>query len=160
MVYSWKNALHGAIIYSTGDSIASLVLGEFQTDRMFGMMLVGATVYALEIPNYFLWLDKRTDLRRGWAGACKKTLWALAYFNPVWIARHLLFIRFFGGHSPVIGWELLWLGSYSFFFNIPITLAANYLIQNKLPYDWRFLSSAVFSSLMAIYYALSGVLFG
>ncbi len=47
----------------------------------------------------------------------------------------------------------------SFTVNIPVAFAANYIIQNKIQLKYRFLSSAIFSSLMAIYYALSVVIF-
>jgi len=89
-----------------------------------------------------------------------RTLLALLYFNPLWIARHLLFIRCFSGQWEAVSTDLLRLGTSSFLANIPLAFLANYLIQNKLPSDWRFLSSAVFSALMAIYYASSEVLFG
>ena len=43
--------------------------------------------------------------------------------------------------------------------DIPVSLIANYLIQNKVRLDWRFISSALFSALMAVYYALSETIF-
>lgn len=85
---------------------------------------------------------------------------AILYFNPLWIARHLLFIQIFSGNWGGISFNLLKLGLYSFLVNIPIAFMANYVIQNRISLKWRFLASAVFSSLMAVYYALSKVLFG
>ncbi len=85
---------------------------------------------------------------------------ALLYFNPLWIARHLLFIALLTGNTSSIGWGLLRLGAISFAVNIPVAFTANFLIQNMVPLRWRFFSSAVFSSLMAVYYALSGTIFG
>jgi hypothetical protein len=123
-------------------------------------MLVGGTVYAIEIPNYFRWIDRKSPARPGLSASIRRTLLALLYFNPLWIARHLFFIRCFSGQWEAISVELLRLGTYSFFANIPLAFLANYLIQNKLPYEWRFASSAAFSALMAIYYAWSEVLFG
>jgi hypothetical protein len=38
-------------------------------------------------------------------------------------------------------------------------LVANYVIQNKISLQWRFLASAIFSGLMAVYYALSELFF-
>lgn len=150
----WRDARQGLLIYATGDAIAAWVTGEFQWTRLLGMMLVGGTVYALEIPNYFRWIARRA----GGCGWCRSVL-ALLYFNPLWIARHLLFIRLFSGQWDAIGWELLRLGAWSFAANIPVSFIANYLIQNRVPPPWRFVGSAVFSALMAVYYALSGVLF-
>jgi len=47
----------------------------------------------------------------------------------------------------------------SFVANIPISFVANYLIQNKFKLPWRFMASAIFSALMAIYYAMSETIF-
>jgi len=157
--YTRANILRGLIIYSTGDSIAALIVGEYSLFRMLGIMLVGATIYALEIPYYFAWIDRRVAQDTRLFSSLKRTAWAMLYFNPLWIARHLLFIKFFSGLWKEITWGLLSLGFWSFLVNIPISLAGNYLIQNKVPLKWRFFASASFSALMAIYYALSEVLF-
>jgi hypothetical protein len=160
--YTWQNILNGMIIYSVGDSIATLILNEFSISRMVGIMFVGGTFYALEIPNYFRWIDNKMAEKSGnlLLDYFKRTMLAMLYFNPVWIARHFFFIHFFAGNWQKIGWELLTLGMWYFFVNIPISLLANYLIQIKLPYHRRFFGSAVFSVLMAIYYALSEAFFG
>jgi hypothetical protein len=84
---------------------------------------------------------------------------AILYFNPLWIARHLIFIKLFSGHIHELSWNLLTIASWSFIANIPISFAANYIIQNMIKMKWRFLSSAFFSALMAVYYALSIVIF-
>lgn len=88
-----------------------------------------------------------------------KTGLAIAYFNPLWIWRHLLFIKIFSGNFEQIDLDLLFIASLSFLVNIPISFIANYIIQNKVHLRWRFLSSAIFSAIMAIYYALSETLF-
>ena len=159
MEYTKKNIVRGAIIYSAGDTIAALLLHEFSWNRLLGMVLIGATVYAFEIPNYFKWIDKRTaDLTHTklWVS---KTLWAILYFNPIWIARHLLFIKLFEGDFDAINIDLLRIASWSFLFNIPISFIANAIIQNKIKISWRFMASAIFSALMAIYYAMSLTIF-
>jgi hypothetical protein len=153
--YTWKNIIRGAIIYSSGDTIAALLLHEFSLNRLLGMVLIGATVYAFEIPNYFNWIDKKTADDKGakrWIG---KTLLAILYFNPLWIARHLFFIKFFSGQFDEINMGLLRIASWSFLVNIPISFIANAIIQNKIKPSWRFMASAIFSALMAIYYAMS-----
>ncbi|MDT7832861.1 hypothetical protein RQM59_10755 [Flavobacteriaceae bacterium S356] len=123
------------------------------------MMIVGATLYALEIPNYFAWIDKKTSELSGIKLTLTKTALAIAYFNPLWIWRHLLFIKLFSGNLQEINFDLIGIAFLSFLVNIPISFIANYAIQNKIKLHWRFLASATFSALMAIYYALSETIF-
>ncbi len=123
------------------------------------MVLVGATIYAFEIPNYFNWIDQKTRHFSGTKLTLAKTGLAIAYFNPVWIWRHLLFIKLFSGNLEQINLYLLQIAGMSFLVNIPISLIANYIIQNKIQLSWRFLASAIFSALMAVYYALSETIF-
>ena len=160
---SWisrNEIIRGLLIYAAGDGVAALLLGEFTFIRLLGMMCIGATVYAIEIPNYFRWIDKTAGSQEeGLVNSVKRTGLAILYFNPVWIARHLLFIKIFSGFWSDIGMELLILGFWSFLGNIPLSLIANYLIQNRVKFSWRFFASAVFSALMAIYYALAEVIF-
>lgn len=144
--------IRGLIIYPLGDTIAALILHEFSIYRLLGMMVVGGLIYSLEIPAWFSYINERfTGIGR--------TLMAMLYFNPLWIARHLVFIFLFTGQVSTIHWSILIIALKSFAVNVPVAFTANYVIQNKLPLRWRFLSSAVFSSLMAIYYALSRVIF-
>ena len=157
--YSRANVLRGALIYTAGDTVAAVVLGDFLWSRLLGISLVGSSVYAFEIPNYFAWIEKKLSARSGWQAALQKTGLAILYFNPLWIARHLFFIHLFSLDWAGINWDLLRIGSLSFLANIPISLLGNYLIQNVVRLQWRFFASAVFSALMAVYYALSVVLF-
>ena len=122
-------------------------------------MFIGATIYAFEIPNYFNWIDKKTQNLQGLKATLSKTALAIAYFNPLWIARHLLFIKLFSKGFDAINLSLLEIALWSFLANIPISFIANYIIQNKTHLRWRFMASAIFSALMAIYYALSETLF-
>jgi hypothetical protein len=126
---------------------------------MLGMMFIGGTVYAFEIPNYFRWIDANTAGMSGLKGSLSRAGLAILYFNPLWIARHLLFIQILQGNWCSINLTLFRLGFYAFIVNVPVAFVANYVIQNRVPLKWRFFSSAVFSSLMAIYYALSQVIF-
>ena len=158
-LYTKANFFRGMSIYAAGDTIAAVLLGDFSVTRMFGMMLIGSVVYGFEIPRYFQWIDKRTAESQGPSVAIKKTTLALLYFNPLWIARHLFFIKLFTPEWAAISWGLLIIGLWSFLANIPIAVGANYLIQNHISLRWRFFASALFSALMAIYYALSEVLF-
>lgn len=154
-----ENIIKGALIYSAGDTIAALLLNEFSWYRLLGMMLIGATFYAFEIPNYFDWIVKRTQHLKGLKATLTKTGLAMLYFNPLWIARHLLFIKLFSGELDAIGWHLLVVAFWSFVANILISFVANYAIQNRFKLKWRFFASAMFSALMAIYYALSETIF-
>ncbi|WP_299106989.1 hypothetical protein [uncultured Tenacibaculum sp.] len=123
------------------------------------MILIGTTVYAFEIPNYFAWIDRKTGGLNGIQKTLAKTGLAIAYFNPLWIFRHLAFIKLFSGNYEQINSGLLLVALWSFLANIPISFIANFIIQNKIKLDWRFLASAIFSALMAIYYALSETIF-
>lgn len=123
------------------------------------MILVGATIYAFEIPNYFTWIDKKTNQLSGIKKTLTKTSLAVAYFNPLWIFRHLAFIKLFSGNIYDINSNLLQIALLSFLVNIPISFIANFIIQNNIKLDWRFIASAIFSSVMAIYYALSETIF-
>ncbi|WP_196890638.1 hypothetical protein [Aureivirga marina] len=142
-------------MYSIGDTIAALLLHEFSWLRVFGIMFIGATLYAFEIPNYFHWIEKKTAKFSKRKLALIKTFLAISYFNPLWIARHLFFIELLNKDFSNITWKLLTIAVFSFLVNIPISLFANYIIQNKIHLSYRFLASAIFSGLMAIYYALS-----
>jgi len=157
--YEKTDVLRGLLIYAAGDTTAALLLRQFSVSRWLGLMAVGATLYAFEIPNYFRWIDHRTQNAGRWRGALKRTLLALLYFNPLWIARHLFFIKFFSAAWGEISWQLLSIAGWSFLVNIPISLTANFIIQNVLSLRWRFLASALFSALMAVYYALSEAFF-
>jgi len=147
------------VIYVYGDTIAALILKDFMVTRFLGILLVGATLYAFEIPNYFTWIENQTRKYHGIASSLYKTGFAVLYFNPLWIARHLFFIKFFSGQYTAVSWDLLRIGTFSFLANIPVSLIANYFIQNRINANWRFFASALFSALMAIYYAMSEVLF-
>ncbi len=122
-------------------------------------MFVGAVIYSFEIPNYFAWIDRRTVDFSGVKKMLVKTGLAIAYFNPFWIFRHIFFIKLFSGNFAQINASLFVIALYSFAVNIPISFVANYIIQNKIKLNWRFMASAVFSGLMAIYYAFSETLF-
>lgn len=159
LFYRRIDIIRGALIYSSGDTIAALLLNEFSLIRLAGMIFIGATFYAFEIPNYFAWIDKKFSSGKHFADSIKRTGLALLYFNPLWITRHLLFINIMKGSFENIGAGLIGIGFYSFLLNIPISLIMNFVIQNKIPLKWRFAASAVFSALMAIYYAASEVLF-
>ncbi len=123
------------------------------------MICIGATLYAFEIPNYFTWIDKKTNNFIGIKKTLAKTGLAIAYFNPLWIFRHLAFIKLFSGNYEQINSHLLTIALWSFLANIPISFVANFIIQNKIRLDWRFMASAIFSAIMAIYYALSETIF-
>ncbi|NJD11140.1 MAG: hypothetical protein FIB01_12160 [Gemmatimonadetes bacterium] len=142
-------------IYAGGDTVAALILGEFGWTRVAGLMLAGGFVYAWEIPRYFAWIDRVTAARRGFAGTLVRTALAMLYFNPLWIARHLLFVMLASGRAAEIGWDLLATASASFLGAVPISIAGNFVIQNLLPLRHRFTASALFSAGMAVYYAAS-----
>ena len=157
--YKRNDILKGLLVYGIGDSIAAIILGEFQFYRLLGIVFIGATVYAFEIPNYFNWIESKTASLSGFKKSFYKTMLALLYFNPLWIFRHLLFIKLFSNELSFSFKNILIISLYSFLVNIPISIFGNFIIQNKIKLNQRFLASAIFSALMAIYYALSETLF-
>ena len=152
--------LRAGLIYGSGDLLASLIQGGFSPGRGLGMSLIGALLYAPEIHRYFAWIDRDGQPLTGYAQRWQRAALAWAWFNPLWIARHCLFIRCLSGRFDEIGWNLLAVGTTAFLLNMPVALLANYLIQNRLPLRWRVLGSASFSAIMAVYYAMSEVWFG
>ncbi|MBT3190967.1 MAG: hypothetical protein HN341_00270 [Verrucomicrobia bacterium] len=160
LAYTRRTALQGLLVYATGDTIATLILGQFMWSRLLGMMVVGSTLYAWEVPTVFRWIDRRTAaLPLGVGRSAYRTLLAVLYFNPLWIARHLLIIAIVCGNWDALQFGLLRTASLSWLVNIPISIVGNAVIQVWLPLRWRFFGSAIFSGLMAIYYALTGVWF-
>ncbi|GAB3288006.1 hypothetical protein [Hymenobacter tenuis] len=154
-----RNHLRGFLIYAAGDTVAALLLHQFSWGRLLGMALVGGLLYSTEVPAYFRWLDRRVppSAHASWPTKLMRASLSLLYFNPLWIARHYVFLRLFSGHPEQITLGLLPLATRSFLVNIPVSLGANYFIQNKVSAEWRFVASAVFSGLMAVYYAVSAV---
>jgi hypothetical protein len=158
LFYSRANIIRGALIYAAGDTIACLITGDFMLSRVLGMMLIGGTVYAFEIPNYLLYLNDK-NFGSDYKAKIIRGLLFHIYFNPLWIARHLLMIALISLDFNSIGFELISIGWYSFIYSTPFVLPANFVLQNYIPYKWRFISSAIFSGIMAVYYALSRILF-
>ncbi len=147
----------GLIAYPVGDWIAQMIMGDISYYRVVVMALAGGFVYAFEIPRWFAWIDRRFP--QWWA----RTFAAIVYFNPLWIARHLLLITVSTAGNRLLEQEFwrisirdsLAAGVQSFAGAIVLSAIGNYLIQNPVPLRLRFLASAIFSGLMAIYYALS-----
>lgn len=153
---AYSSHLIGGLIYMTGDTIAAFISGDASLTRSIGMFVIGSTLYAYEIRNYFRWIENKANELHGMKKTMLKTVMALTYFNPVWIARHLCFIYLLTAQWQLISLGVLKAASLSFLFNIPVSVTANYLIQNRIPLTYRFWASAVFSGLMAIYYSMSG----
>ena len=155
--YKKINIIRGAVVYSVFDAMAALYLDQFSWLRFFGIMFIGATIYTFEIPNYFAWIEKKCSKYSGYKHQIMKTLYALLYFNPLWIARHLLFIELLTIGSS--SFTTLTIAIKSFIVNIPISLFVNFFIQNQIKLTNRYIASVTFSGVMAIYYAFSRSLF-
>ncbi len=158
LTLSRSDMIRGAIIYSIGDTIAQLIVHNFSYTRLLGIIFLGGIVYAFEIPNYLYWLNKKFSDNKFSTKILAAVLFTL-YFNPFWIARHILVLDFFQGSWGQINWHLLQIGWESFIYSVIFVVPFNYLIANVIPYRWRFISTGVFSGIMAIYYALSAVWF-
>lgn len=157
--YTKKNILNGALIFCIGDTVASLILNEFSLIRLFGISIIGGTIYAFEVPNVFNWIEINTASKSDFNKKILKCIYAVLYFNPLWIARHLFFINVLNLQWNEITWDLISIGLNSFLWNLPLGLTANYIIQNKIKLKWRFIASSTYSAIMAIYYALSNYFF-
>ena len=155
---NWHNIVTGAVLFAAGDSIGAFIMGEFLLQRMLGMMVLGGTLYSWEIPTYFAHLHRRFN-QQGYPNAFKRTLAAGLFFNPLWIARHLVFIKLFAGQWQTIDLDILVIATESFVLCFPFSLLANYLIQNVILFRWRFLVSSIYSALTVIYFALSEMIF-
>ena len=151
-LYTRRNLLVGLLVYGIGDALAALLSGHVSVSRLLGMMLVGALVYGAEIPHYFGWVERTTRGLSSGNRLLVRTALALLYFNPLWVARHLLFIALFG--SGTVDCHLLTLAWQSFVRALPLTICANVIIQNVISLPHRFLASALFSGFMAVCYPL------
>lgn len=155
------NQLRGLIIYPLGDAIAQLIIGEFNAVRLLFLGIVGGFLYSYEINKWFGFIEKKFE------NPLIKTFSAIGYFNPLWIGRHLFFIELAINPALLLDGSELWckiqslivMGSKSFIGAILISVIANFIIQNKIQFKHRFMASATFSALMAVYYALSRVWF-
>ncbi len=145
----------GAVFYTVGDTIAALLSDEFSWIRVLGMILIGGVLYAWEIPAYFGFINKLSTKYVGWKASVLRMLLAQVYFNPIWIVRHLAMIKLLLWRTDMLNMELFTIAWYSFLWNIPVSLFANYIIQNVVREKFRFLANAIFSGMMAVYYALS-----
>ncbi|MBI2258992.1 MAG: hypothetical protein HYU67_08845 [Flavobacteriia bacterium] len=156
-----KDILKGFIIYPLGDLIAQIIIGEFHLIRLLVLALIGGFLYSYEIGKWFAFIEKKSK------NAYSKTLLAVLFFNPLWITRHFLFIEFsmfpeklFSLSSIELSIETAFFSSLkTFIASIIFTIIANYIIQNIIHLKYRFMSSAIFSALMNIYYALSKMYF-
>lgn len=157
--FNKTNVLSGALIYGLGDSIGALILNEFSWTRLLGLAAVGGIIYAVETPMFFNWLENYSKKFSDKKSKAIKTILTTLFFNPLWIARHFVFIHLFSGNFNHINSDLFHIAWLAFISPLAVTLLANYLIQNKVNLAWRFTVSAIFSALMVIYFALSEAIF-
>lgn len=149
--------IFGGIIFMIGDTIASVMVDQFSIIRALSVFIIGASLYAFEIQLFFKWVDKFTKRfkKNKRKKRIVKSIIVLLYFNPLWITRHLCLLYIVSGKASTINVYLFKIGLISFLVNIPISVIANYYIQNKIVLKYRFIASALFSGLMAIYYSMS-----
>jgi len=155
-----KDVFWGGVLFAIGDTIAALILDQFTVLRLIGMFVIGATVYAFEIPNFFKWIERKTaEKYKGVKRKIFKTLAVVIFFNPIWIFRHSVFIYLLLGRFQLINASLFQASVVAFLYNMPVSFFGNYFIQNKLELKWRFIVNAIFSALLTTYYSLSSILF-
>ena len=182
------NLLVGLILYPLGDLLGQLILAGFSPQaiswpRLLTIALVGSLLYRFEIPRWFALLEsinfakpkaETTPLRYllkeaqngrfvlNWLG---RTGFAMLYFNPLWIARHVFFI-YLSTHNFHLEMPLdqalshfLVLGLKAFLTNLPISIVGNFIIQQKIKPEYRFAGSATLSGIFAVSYAIEYWLF-
>lgn len=167
------------VLYPAGDLIAQLILGEVNWARLLALSATGGILYQFEVPRWFRWLDQRTvsqtQLQRlpaltflvrrtdddryvlNWRG---RTLGAMSYFSPLWITRHMLVLKLATTPwSEIVFWPTLGVlgiaACKSFLINLPFSLLGNYIIQVRLPLQYRFLGSIIMTGLFSIAFALA-----
>ena len=173
--HRWRDTIIGWTVYPAGDLVAQLIGGEVSLLRLAVMALAGGLIYRYEVPWWFRKLDRfefsearlarsrfartlaRDDRHLNWLG---RTLGAILYFNPIWITRHMLFIRLGNAPASLLPFGIALTEAFiaackSFAVNLPISFAGNYIIQMRLPLRWRFLGSSIFSGMLATAYALA-----
>lgn len=102
----------------------------------------------------------KRPLKTGHLNWLGRTIGGMAYFNPLWIARHIFVIYLtthhfqFETHPVSVVGDCLKVGCQSFMTNLPLSLLGNFVIQEKLPADLRFAGSATLSAIMAGLYAI------
>ncbi len=181
----FRNILEGCLVYGLGDLLAQIILGTPSIIRTIGVGFIGGTVYALEVPLWFRMIEgtfcHATDKIR----ACQlfkepnqenicyldykgRTLMAMSYFNPVWIARHMFFLSLLNAMSADIAFispfrvflHLIPVAVKSFLICIPITVIGNFVVQNRIKMKYRLIGSAVLSAICVFWFAISKVLLG
>lgn len=154
-----RDRLTGLIAYPAGDAVAQVILGEFSTARVLVLSIVGAVVYGFEIPRWFAYIHRK------FSHPVARTALAMAYFNPLWIGRHLFVIAVALNPGLILSAHEIWsvlvscvvAGAKSFGGALILSVLGNYVIQTIIPLRYRFLGSSIFSGIMAVYYALSRV---
>ena len=175
------NTIVACLLYPIGDLIGQLILGGFNLERTICITLIGSLLYRFEVPAWFSFIDKlrvsdkiqnrfslifataaENNHPLNWLG---RTLGSMASFSPLWIARHVFIIYMATHHMQLdmgpmeaVG-HFIMVGCKSFLANMPISLAGNYIIQQKLPIQSRFLGSATLSGIFSITYAIEYVFF-
>ncbi len=154
------DSLSGLFIYTAGDTLAAYLLDEFSISRLLGMAILSSTLYSLEIPAYFKWIDtKYPNTQQFFSDKLKRAALVVIFFNPLWIARHLSFIYLFTGNWQAINLSLLNISLLSFLINMPLSFCCNYLMQNHLALKWRYSVSSLYAAILTVYYAMSEQLF-
>jgi hypothetical protein len=183
--HQFRNILEGLLVYGLGDLFAQIILGNPSIVRTIGVGFIGGTVYALEVPLWFRMIEGTFCHASDKIRACQmfkepnqenicyldykgRTLMAMSYFNPIWIARHMFFLSLLNAISTGIAFtspfriflHLIPVAAKSFLICIPITVIGNYVVQNRIQMKYRLIGSAVLSAICVFWFAISKVLLG
>jgi hypothetical protein len=91
---------------------------------------------------------------------------AMSYFNPIWVARHMFFLSLLNAVSAGYAFgspfkifiALIPVAAKSFLVCIPVIIAGNYIVQNKIKMKYRLIASAILSSICALWFAIAKVI--
>ncbi len=163
-------------LYPISDLIGQLIANQFNFSRVLVLALVGGLVYQREIPSWFRqlsdlqinpnllgfrflhhFIEKDKFLAR--LNGLGRTVGSICYFNPLWIARHMVFISLATTSwkelvPGAVLFSAIGAGTATFLVNLPLALFGNYLIQDKLPLRLRYFGSIILSATMSIIYAI------
>ena len=177
--------LEGFLVYGLGDLAAQIILGSPSIVRTIGIGLIGSSFYALEVPLWFRMIEGTFCHASNKIRACQmfkepnnenicyldykgRTLMAMSYFNPIWVARHMFFLSLLNAiskgyvfSSPFrVFINLIPVAAKSFVVCIPIIILGNYIVQNRIKMKYRLIGSAILSSICALWFAVSQAIFG
>lgn len=159
------------LLYPISTFIGQWISNDFHYGSLLTLTLAAVLFYQWEIPMFFKAVEEYRASDKLYSklklffneekaiNPIGKTAAATLYFNPLWISRHMIFITLGAVPLASINWiELIDTsirkGSMSFLVTMPVVLIGNYIVQNKISLEKRFLGNAVLSGILVLAYAI------